>query len=305
MTFGCDGAFTSAVSASLGVRCCESVVLRRTSSRATGLPRKKSETQAIRNRRSNPLREHPHAHEAATGLDRKECRDRSRKHPPESRIPPELSCLAGPSLSRRTETFLSACQRTVCTVVRLLPVPVIVLRTQLSPQIDAVRGIRIKLQMNSSRQPAAGSKRQRIKLEIRVAKSPMAKAGAHRVDERNHAKKTNTGDHKYARIIAADQLWDGRGRYGDQHHVAGDANHPRGDCTFLVQTLRPAARPIRSPQPGRRWIGFFHGRLLLQAPVTIESARIENLPRLPRKTKRWRRPQSSRWRWYCGHSPET
>src|SRR5258708_31722464 len=54
-------------------------------------------------------------------------------------------------------------------------------------KIDAMRGVRIELEMNPSSKPAARRKRQRVKLEIGVAEALAAKRGAQGHHKKNHS----------------------------------------------------------------------------------------------------------------------
>ena len=67
-------------------------------------------------------------------------------------------------------------------------------------------GIRIKLEMNPATKAATGRKRQRVKLEKRIAEALPAKRGAQGDHKKNYSNEAESQNQENARVIVTGEL---------------------------------------------------------------------------------------------------
>src|SRR5690242_8642272 len=130
-------------------------------------------------------------------------------------------------------------------------------------QVNAVRGVGIELQVNSSREVLSWGKWKRVEFEIRIPISAVPQCRAQCDDKQDYAYRAYSDNHEYAWIIPSRKLRRNIDSDRNRHQIAEHTNHPCGDLDVLFQALGSSARPVRPPKPRCGRIRLFERGLFL------------------------------------------
>src|SRR5260370_12358279 len=98
--------------------------------------------------------------------------------------------------------------------------------------------------MNFSTHAFADGKRQRIELEVGVAKAAVAYHGARRLYDQNRTEQVDDKQQEHPRVSVALELLNHAEEKWQSNHLSEDGAHPNGDGAFLFLTFRAARKPI-------------------------------------------------------------
>ena len=119
-----------------------------------------------------------------------------------------------------------------------------------------MRCLRFEAQLNPARDVSARRKRQRIEFEIGIAEAFVADGRAHGINRQNGAKGRETQHDKDAWVTIMQQHRDFPKEKRKRDEITERRGDPGGDVAFLAYTFGALRSPIRTPQPGRKRIGF-------------------------------------------------